>query len=389
MAERELVDARSPAYTPGVQRPANLKALTSVRFFAAMYVALFHMVRPYTRWGVLTGFFQNGYVGVSFFFLVSGFILTYSHAQEYERGLGRPSKFWVARFARIYPVYLLSMAYAAWFSRTEFTHKLHALAFVADLLVVQSWSVRMVNFFNVPAWTISVEAFFYLVFPFVVLRLRPRSAGRAAFTVGVYWLLAIALPVYALVRWPASAWTELGAPGPGGYFVFWLRRFPPVMLPEFLAGITLGWWYVKFRPSVRVTAMLAWGGAAATLVTLCLANHLPFILLHNGLLIPLFGALLLGLCQDNLLTRALSHPALVLLGEASFALYLFHFILNGEPIFGAAYTFRAAAEKLAIVIPLSILLHLYVERPCRRWILDWWRKRHPGQLALVAERQGS
>src|ERR1035437_8502357 len=104
-----VTDPRNPVLAKGVPRLPTLKALTSVRFFAAMHVALYHLVRPFTLWGALTPVISVGYVGVSFFFFLSGFILTYSHAAEFELGKGRPLKFWVARFARIYHVYLLRM----------------------------------------------------------------------------------------------------------------------------------------------------------------------------------------------------------------------------------------------------------------------------------------
>ena len=271
------------------------------------------------------------------------------------------------------------MLYAAWVSRAEFAHGVHAIAYVADLLLVQTWSVRMVNFFNVPAWTISVEAFFYLVFPFVLLKLKPKTRGQAAGAIAVFWVAALAAPLYALNHYPGPAWREsITDTSYGAGFVFRLRRLPLVMLPEFFAGISLGWWYLKFKPSVRTGAVLAWTGLVGTLVILFFGDHVPFIFFHNGVLIPVFAALLMGLCQDNVLTRVLSTPALVLLGEASFALYLFHFLINQEPVFGKALDFRAAVIKLAVVIPLSIALHLYVERPGRRMILDWWRERHPG-----------
>ena len=72
MTELNAAVGENLATTARLPRLPNLKALTSVRFFAALYVALFHMVRPYTRWGVFTAFFENGYVGVSFFFMLSG-----------------------------------------------------------------------------------------------------------------------------------------------------------------------------------------------------------------------------------------------------------------------------------------------------------------------------
>ena len=382
---KEAADARSPAYTPGVPRPPNLKALTSIRFFAALYVALFHLVRPFSRWGVFAGFMGAGYVGVSFFFMLSGFILTYSHALEYESGKGNPVKFWVARLARIYPVYLVSMAFAAYVGRSEFHAKIHILAYIADLLMVQSWSMRVAAFFNVPAWSLSCEAFFYLVFPFLLLRLRPRTAARGIVAVTAFWMLSLAAPVTCLVLYPQAAWHELGAYAVGGKYAYLIRRLPLLALPEFLAGVSLGWFYLRFGVSYRTAAFLAAAGAFGTAVTLLFADHLPLVLLHNGLLLPFFALLILGLCQPNWLSRLLSRPFLMLLGEASFSLYLIHFLFNDwtKNTFGAGETILDALWKLAIVIGLSIGLHLCVERPGRRLILQWWRERHPGELAIA------
>jgi peptidoglycan/LPS O-acetylase OafA/YrhL len=104
------------------------------------------------------------------------------------------------------------------------------------------------------------------------------------------------------------------------------------------------------------------------------------------LLIPIFGLLLLGLGEPNWLSRLLSNPILVLLGEASFALYLTHFLFNdlSRAVFGDHDTILDAVWKLAITIPLSIVLHLYVERPCRLLILQWWSRKHPAKLTVAA-----
>ena len=101
-----MTDPRSPAYTAGIPRLPVLKALTSARFFAALHVALYHLIHPFKIWGIFAPVMSAGYTGVSFFFVLSGFILTYAHGTEYEAGRGNAQKFWIARFARIYPVYL-------------------------------------------------------------------------------------------------------------------------------------------------------------------------------------------------------------------------------------------------------------------------------------------
>lgn len=387
MDMNQITDARGPSHTPGIKRLPNIKALTSIRFFAALHVALYHFVRPFSLWGPFEGAMGAGYIGVSFFFVLSGFILTYSRAHEYEHGRGLASKFWIARFARVYPVYLVSMILAAYVNRSQFHPKFHILAYLADLVMLQSWSIRMVAFFNVPAWSLSCEAFFYLVFPFIFLRLRPSSFKKGMLALAGIWMLALAVPLLCVWIYPLPSWHEsASAAAVGGAEVFRVRRLPLLALPQFLAGISLGWLYLRFPPSRKAASLLASAGVVTLAAILMLADHLPLILLHNGLLIPVFGLLLLGLGQPNWLSRILSNPVLVLLGEASYALYLTHFLFNdwSRQIFGHHDTIVDALWKLAVTIPLSVVLHLYVERPCRRLILQWWSRRHPAELVVEA-----
>ena len=353
---------------PTPRRPIQLPALTSIRFLAALHVALYHMVRPFSLWGPFTGIAAAGYTGVSFFFLLSGYILTYSHAADGrhpEPGAAFRRRFYFARFARIYPAYLVALLFAGYILRVQFHPLSHGLAFVADLLLVQTWSLRMVSFFNVPAWSVSSEVFFYAVFPWVVFALRPASRKRALLGVAAFWLLAMAMPVISLLYAPQEAWHE-GA----GLFAFWVRRFPLFALPEFLAGISLGWFYVRFRPSARTALWLSAGGAAGLLIALYFADDLPAILLHNGLLLPLYALLLVGLSESTWLSRALAARPLVVLGEASYALYLTHFLLNDwlERTFHTGSGFSALPLKLTAALAIALLLHFVVERPCQRRI---------------------
>src|ERR1035437_1307407 len=298
-----VTDPRNPVLAKGVPRLPTLKALTSVRFFAAMHVALYHLVRPFTLWGALTPVISVGYVGVSFFFFLSGFILTYSHAAEFELGKGRPLKFWVARFARIYPVYLLSMIFAGYAGFVLFRQPIHIVAYIADLLMLQSWSVRMVNFFHVTAWSLSIEMFFYLVFPYALLRLRPTTRAKGWLAVGAFWLLAMVPPLLCVVFYPDSAWTEGGRQAVQVSRVY---RVPALALPEFLAGVSLGWIYLRFPPAPRIAKYLAPVGITAFMSALFLSGHFPKVMMHNGLFIPMYSLIVLGLSDRNWLSRLLS-----------------------------------------------------------------------------------
>ncbi len=377
-------DPRSPAITPGVPRLPVLNALTSVRFFAALHVALYHLIRPFTRWGFFTAAMAAGYEGVSFFFVLSGFILTYSHAKEYELGRGNAKKFWIARFARIYPVYFLSVIFAGLAGIKQFHNKLHWIAYVADLLMLQAWSMRMVNFFNSGAWTLSCEVFFYLVFPLVLTALRPKTRSSALLYMTGLFLLAMAAPVLCIKFYYPASFFETTGPLAGSGITMLVSKYPVFALPQFLAGISLGWFFLRFKPQERTAAVMAPVGFLLLGAALFFANYLPFIALHNGLLIPVYALIILGLSQPNWMTRALSGRTLVLLGEASFAFYLFHLIIIAfTDRYNVPKTWFPAVWRLVIAIPLSVLLHIFVERPCRRTILGWWAKRHPAEMRTV------
>src|SRR5579859_3585178 len=157
----------------------RLDELTSLRFFAAATVTLFHLKVE----GVVEGgpwWYENfaaiGYIGVNFFFTLSGFILVYSYeGRDYS-----PAGFWRSRFARIYPAYLFSLLLAlpgfiaaldqldlpffAW-SKAHFIP-----ACLLTLTLLQAWIPQGALTWNPVCWSLSVEAFFYGLFPFLKIR---------------------------------------------------------------------------------------------------------------------------------------------------------------------------------------------------------------------------
>ena len=89
----------------------RLPALTSLRFLAALHVVMFHLhaLKIYEGSGWYHRTALIGYVGVSLFYVLSGFILVYTYGGR-ELKIG---KFWQARFARVYPAYLFSLVLTA------------------------------------------------------------------------------------------------------------------------------------------------------------------------------------------------------------------------------------------------------------------------------------
>src|SRR5437899_1824692 len=89
----------------------TIQALTGLRFFAALHVILFHMTMGHiTEYPVLVrNFLLAAPIAVEFFFVLSGFILTINYVGADPTVRIHPPSFWLARFARIVPVYLLGL----------------------------------------------------------------------------------------------------------------------------------------------------------------------------------------------------------------------------------------------------------------------------------------
>jgi len=196
--------------SPGRARNPSLPALTGIRFFAAFYVVLTHSL-PWIKNRVslplpIANFFSNGYLAVCLFFLLSGFILSYTYS-GLAPGVQNYAKFWEARFARIYPVYLFSLLLALPFQ----FHTLTLKSTVAVLLMVQAWNPlhpEMSGAWNYPAWSLSVEAFFYLCFPFIQMRIASMSR-RAIQLLGAGALLVCICAILPFKDWESGIQTLL------------------------------------------------------------------------------------------------------------------------------------------------------------------------------------
>ena len=167
--------------TVTVQRPARkpqLPALTGIRTLLAVNIVLFHFTPPHMQ--LLYPMIDNSYVFVGFFILLSGYVLSYNYGD-------RPNlvkrDFCIARFARLYPIYLLSLVLFVnmlgdeWHARS---HSEFAAGVVLTPLLLQAWSPELSTFWNTVAWTLSCEAMFYLAFPWLIRLRWPKTAGRIA-----------------------------------------------------------------------------------------------------------------------------------------------------------------------------------------------------------------
>jgi len=357
----------------------DLPALTGIRFFAAWYVVLFHalpgLARRYPVPKLLATFLSNGYLAVGLFFLLSGFILTYTYEGQLNESSGRV-RFWEARFARIYPVYLLSLVLSYWFATD-----LHLGTRVAVLGMVQAWNPvnpDMAGAWNYPAWTLSAEAFFYICFPFVVPWMSRRS-DRALF-----WLTAVLLTVCIVGHTPLKG---LGDWKNNAVLFERVLPLPVLRIPEFLLGVVLGLRFlrqkiVQEQPSRPV---LVYSAVVGTLATL----SLPLGDWDSLVILP-FSILIYELARGgSWLAIFLSTRIMVLLGGSSYAIYLLRYpvtswtrvLFSGLPV-----SLIRSGEWAAplILVLFSILVFRYWEEPSRKTLRSWFARKSTRLAAIQA-----
>jgi peptidoglycan/LPS O-acetylase OafA/YrhL len=337
----------------------QLHALTSLRFFAALLVVLFHFGGPLLGHApkLVANVVAAGYVGVSFFFVLSGFVLAYAYVRLDRSDVGALRAFYAARIARIYPAYLLSIVPIAPFAARSIVADGTPDGLggaigsgVAALALLQGWFPVTVGPWNFPAWSLSAELLFYALFPFALPLLRKASL-RLSLT--LTFVVAIAL-----------ACVPRGA-----------LPIPFLHVPQFLFGVALG---VRFsmRPISARSGhgpLLATGAAALLGLLLTQSPRISSSFLEGGLLAPLFGAVIYGLAEGRgRLAAVLAHPWLVTLGEASYGVYILqvpvHDWLKLVHGFDTNRSLSIAAY-LALLVALSVAVHRTVEVPGRRLIL--------------------
>jgi peptidoglycan/LPS O-acetylase OafA/YrhL len=354
-----------------IRRP-ELPALTSLRFFAALYVVIFHGGQHFAKSEFAHSLVASGFVAVDFFFVLSGFVLAYRYVSENHEMSASKRSFWVARLARVYPVYVLGILIGApLYIQTVSSGHSHANALIllvvslgATLLLVQGWYYRTATAWNTPAWSLSVEAFLYAAFPFAMpwLARRAHTERRRIGLMALCAVISLICPVaYVLLKPDAVA----GGLDDSGRWLDTLRFNPLVHLPSFLLGILAGLHHL--RRTSRSPAGVAFALLVAIVVVLALSSHIPHVLLHTGLLAPLFAALIYFVAGDEgMFSRALSVQPLVVLGDASYALYLLHFPL-------LQYAQRTVTQwtpwtLLAFIVLLQLIciwVYRWIETPSR------------------------
>lgn len=316
----------------------RLDSLTGVRAVAAFLVFWHHANGLY-------GGLSSGMVGVSLFYILSGFVMAWVDRDEDTAG-----QFYRRRFARIYPSYAVAVTAAIGF--TTATTGFSAVSLVPYTLL-QSWVPNEQVYFAASAvfWSLSCEAFFYLLFPLI------RRVIRGLRMRGL-WVLVVSAGAISLTIAGVGTSFPLGAQLTWGVVVFPVSR-----LPEFVIGVGLGALMARgWLP--RIPLSIAW---LMALGGICLAMIVPYAWSRYAVTLVPFAILVVALAAADLrgvasFTRA---PWMVRLGAWSYAFYLAHLLI----IMLVVSVGARIGLPLWAVVPFSLaaawvtawLLHRFVE----------------------------
>ncbi|NBB13851.1 acyltransferase family protein [Caulobacter sp. SLTY] len=354
---------------------AHIRPLTALRFFAAMWVVLFHYW-PNLQGAAPLAVIGKGYLGVELFFVLSGFILCHVYLESFGEGRFKYGAFLWNRLARVYPLHLATLlgvialglaATAAGFNVGDGV--LDWASLPANLLMVQAWGLAPEAAFNHPSWSISAEWFAYLSFPafaWASWRLRDRpwmGAGLALGFMAVLYPVFEALAGYSLTQ----ATIHWGA----------LR-----IVPCFALGCAMhGLWRAGAVRSLRHAATGAClMGAGALVAAIGGAPDVLSVAAFGGLILCLAGVAEHG-------SRFASGSGFVYLGEISYSIYMICVPWKLLFVNAATKLLNTTDNQLpwyiwllfiASVVPLAAASYHLIERPARarmKLMHDSWAQR--------------
>ena len=359
----------------------QLDALTGLRFVAAFTVFIHHI-------GGKFGFQPNGYsigsLAVTFFFVLSGFILTYVYHDRLNN-FGDLKRFAFNRFARIWPLHLVCLLVSSWLlgngSLTWIFNENRLPVLITNLLLLHSWvpDNDWVFSFNGVSWSISAEAFFYAVFPILIFGGSRKTVSRT-----------VAAIVVVLLAVLASNWaSQLNLWELDYYRIGHVN--PLVRLPEFCVGVLAGKLFLNRRATERKAAVTLDSGKEILCLGILVASviyvsdyRLQFLIAASqwgsqflaSWFRVAYPTILFAICiyvfatSRGLVSKFFSLRFMVYLGDISYAFYMIHFIVirhvNATSLaYGSLNGFQISALAFAIALAASVLLFEIVEMPSR------------------------
>lgn len=363
------------SHPPADTHAPRLDSITGLRWWAAFVVFGYHLLIFAPLPEIAAGFLRFGYFGVTFFFVLSGFVLTWSMRAGTSIGT-----FYWRRFARIWPLSLVTLALAVpvFYSFAPDPDQWWVKPFSVGVLLLsvvllQGWSRDPVILFsgNPAAWTLTVEVFFYALHPFIARVLRLLDKRGALIGACAVIVLSV-LARITMVIWPTGWFAGL--------------PWPILRLNEFVLGMCLAWAFRKgWRPRLPfwlpVTAIVVYFAGMVALGGVRTFAPLNIVVspYTSEVVIVLCAALIVAAASRELRGRPgwIASRPLVALGEWSFAFYLIHATIiytfvTFLGVQGPSWRNLGWAVLLLILsLVAAAILHHGVEKPVEKRLRRW------------------
>ncbi len=302
------------------QEIMRIEALTFFRFLAAFIVVVYHYGKKTKLAEYLGPFITSGAHMVTFFFVLSGFVLMISHYNRVNESL---RSYYVSRVSRIAPVYFMALFIMVYY-RYGMGHN-NPASLLLSITFLQAWFTPYPLSLNGPGWSLSVEAFFYLTFPLIIFIIRNSHIKPIT-------LCVIAVVFYGFTQAILSNLLSVdfydGFSSASHDLIYY---FPLSHYCSFILGVSGGYIYVHNK-----NLFLKEG--AFPLFIMLAAIYISYYFLQNpsaiyklgifqvygtGVYALLFLITILGVSYSkSFITKIMSMPFFVLLGESSYALYI-------------------------------------------------------------------
>ncbi|MGE6394462.1 acyltransferase family protein [Chryseobacterium scophthalmum] len=331
----------------------KLPILTSLRFFAALYVFIFHinLIQPFDfQSRFITSFISQGAAGVNVFFILSGFILFYNY---YGKQINF-SEFILKRLAKIYPVYLAGFLICLIVVKVM---QIEIQDFfeiqVMNLLMIQSYLPKFAQvWYGGGSWSISTEFFFYLCFPLLLLLISNLSKKKAILVFFFCFLCSIIPGVLYNLKLVTFALHY---------------AFPPFRIFEFISGMLVASLVVKYKLTLSKKIIFI-AILCSFLFFLFIGQKLQGYVIQNIIIIPLTSIILItSITPSKYILKILGNDLFVYLGKISYSFYIIQLpiliILENVDNFNIYNKFVTIIVLFCINILAAIGLYHLIEHP--------------------------
>lgn len=352
-----------------------ITGLDGIRAIAVIMVLAYHLK---------LALFKSGFLGVTVFFVLSGYLITGILISEVEEeGTIDLKNFWLRRIRRLVPA-VMSMAVVIIFvsavvNRIIFTKG--CKDFLASVLGFNNWwqIFNKVSYFEaagVPSpfthcWSLAIETQFYLIYPLILLGIyklvKSREEGRAKrglLFAGVTLMLALISVILMIVLFdPQQDASRV-------YYGTDTRAFS--LLFGALLAILWDYRMVPRRLSASVNMVLGSVSFAVLLVMTIAINGSSNFWYRGGQFVGTILTVLViytVLGRKTWLSRFLSNPVLKWIGDRSYSIYLWHYPIILLISKGIKASWWITLIEIVLSVVLAELSYRFIETPIRHGII--------------------